>query len=45
MQSKYENKSGLINDNGLLYKISEDSEGLEDFDRSDDSESLKGHKN
>jgi hypothetical protein len=44
MQSKYENKHGLVNDNGLLYRISEDSECLEEFDRSDDSDSLKRNK-
>ena len=37
MQSKYENKHGLVNNSGLLYRISEDSEGLEEVDRSEES--------
>ena len=36
MQSKYENKHGIISDNGMLYRINEDSEGLEDIDRSEE---------
>lgn len=45
MQTKYENKHGLISDNGLLYRISEDSENFEDIDKSESlSDSYKEDK-
>lgn len=45
MQNKYENKHGIVTDNGLLYRISEDSENFEEVDRSDSySDSYKEDK-